>query len=45
MESDESMRYDIQYADSNEVEENNVVNICINVEDDEEHSEDVAYSL
>ena len=39
------MRYDIHYADSNEVEEDNVVNTCINVEDDEEHSEDVAYCL
>ena len=47
-ESDESMRYDIHYADSNEVEENNVENTCINVEDDEKHSEggeDVAYDL
>ena len=47
-ESDESMRCDINYADSNEVEEDNVENTCINVDDDEEHSEggeDVAYSL
>ena len=39
------MRYDINYADSNEVEEDKVENTCINVEDDEEHSEDVAYRL
>ena len=42
------MIYDIHYADSNEIEEDNVENTCINVEDDEEHSEggeDVAYSL
>ena len=45
MESDESMRYDIHYADSNELEEDNVENPCINVEDDEEQSEDVAYRL
>lgn len=32
-------------ADSNEVEEDNVENTCINVEDDEEQSEDVAYRL
>ena len=42
------MRYDINYADSNEVEEDNVENTCINLDDDEEHSEggeDVAYRL
>ena len=41
------MRYDIHYADSNEVEQDNFeyTCTCINVEDDEEQSEDVAYRL
>ena len=49
MESDESMRYDIHYADSNEVEQDNFEYTCtcinVDVEDDEEQSEDVAYRL
>ena len=47
MESDESMRYDIHYADYNEVEQDNFeyTCTCISVEDDEEQSEDAAYRL
>ena len=44
-ESDESMRYDIHFADQKRLKRHNVENTCINVEDDEEHSEDVAYRL